>query len=121
MTKYILSVTYTPGQVLATSTFHGPTSSPTDVLQYPDEIDVIFPQNPKLGNCSLIVGELRKDINASPFLDLPSPIDLIKTGFRLPIGKAAGLWGYMIAFSVIENDVSTFYCLPDPELQVGSI
>lgn len=48
-------------------------------------------------------------------------IDLSKTQ-TLKVGAATGLWGFSIAFTIAHGDSSTsFYFVPDPELQVGSI
>jgi len=48
-------------------------------------------------------------------------IDLSKTK-KLKVGNLTGLWGFSIAFTVGHVDGTTsFYFVPDPELQVGSV
>lgn len=48
-----------------------------------------------------------------------NPIDLMKKQ-PLSVGNSAGLWGFAIAIETQQDGISSFYFLPDPELEVGS-
>jgi len=68
----------------------------------------------------LLSGSQSDKTKGAPFEE-GALIDLSKT-MNLKVGTSTGLWGFSIAFTVAHGDSSTsFYFVPDPELQVGSI
>jgi hypothetical protein len=48
-----------------------------------------------------------------------NPIDLMKKQ-PLSVGNSVGRWGFAIAIETQQDGISSFYFLPDPELEVGS-
>lgn len=48
-----------------------------------------------------------------------SPIDLMKKA-PLKVGDSTGRWGFAIVIEAQQDGISSFYFLPDPELEVGS-
>lgn len=48
-----------------------------------------------------------------------NPIDLMKKQ-SLKLGNSDGLWGFSISIEAQQDGISSFYYLPDPELEVGS-
>jgi hypothetical protein len=114
-----LSISVTPGQTLASWAFDGVADLELCQVNQGDTIEFSFDGNPTIAECVLISGQLGKGSSRSPF-NKPSPINL-EAKQKLTVGKTDGLWGFMVAFSITNADGTTsFYCLPDPELQVGS-
>lgn len=68
----------------------------------------------------LLSGSQSDQTKGAPFEE-GALIDLSQT-MMLKVGTSTGLWGFSIAFTVAHADSTTsFYFVPDPELQVGSI
>lgn len=122
-TTHQFAITYIPGIFEAGWTFNGQTDPPQCTVNTGDTIQVIFPDLAMVGEAMLLSGYqgLQKTPTPSPFRQA-SPINLLAGNQALTVGSKGGQWGFIIAFSIIDAAGNkSFYCVPDPELQVDSI
>lgn len=117
---YQLTVTYTEGQEVVTRwDFNNQGMPERCVVQHGDKIAFRFDGPGDVAECVLLAGALRNGQGSSPFNE-GNRINL-KGNSTLTVGNADGLWGFSIAFTARNADAtSSFYYLPDPEVQVGS-
>lgn len=118
-TEHHIVITATGGAPLATCTIDGvPTSKmtaqPGDTLAF----SFVGPKDvtTTLSDAVLFSGPSQHCSEPSPFRS--SQIQLTKHPKVLV--ENDGLWGFAIAFTLTQGSTSTFYFLPDPELEVGS-
>lgn len=118
-TTYALTVQYAQGQVLAKWNLVG-NRDPVPIQAQPgDKIAFTFSGPGDIVECVLISGQVHSGSASSPFTE-GNRINL-KAHSTLTVGTGLGLWGFAVAFSARNSDGTTsFYFLPDPELQVGS-
>jgi hypothetical protein len=116
-----LTITYVEGQMLATWSLDGTPFQDGDEFraQPGDKVAFQFDGPGDIAECVLISGPLETGCGGSPFVE-GNRINL-KAHSTLNIGQQQGLWGFTVSFSARNADATTsFYYLPDPELQVGS-
>lgn len=116
-----LAITYVEGQTLATWSLDDKPFQDGDEFraQPGDKVAFQFDGPGDITECVLISGQLQSGCGRSPFVE-GNRINL-KTHSTLTIGQQQGLWGFTVSFSAQTADGTTsFYYLPDPELQVGS-
>jgi hypothetical protein len=120
---YQLLVTYVQGQTLATWSLNGTPHQDGDQFQVQpgDKIEFQFAGPGDIVECVLISGQMdRRSHGNSPFAE-GNRINL-KARSTLNVGQQHGLWGFTISFSAADGDgTSSFYYLPDPEMQVGTM
>lgn len=117
-----LTVSYVQGQTLATWSLDGMQRDDGDVFeaQPGDKVSFQFDGPGDIAECVLISGQMESSCHgSSPFSD-GNRINL-KAHSILTVGANLGTWGFTISFSAHNGDGTTsFYYLPDPELQVGT-
>ena len=118
--NYNISIQYNPNNPMATWSIDGKT---TDLItaQVGDTLSFNFemPETPSttLSSATLFTGPRKPSADKSPFDKNQIPIE---QGSKLQVAHN-GYWGFSIAFTTTTADgVSSFYFLPDPELEVGS-
>lgn len=119
-TEYDISIQFNPNNPMATWSIDGKsealiTAKVGDTLSF----NFVMPTRPsvELQNATLFAGPRHPSTRSSPF---GSAQIQIAQGSKLTV-QNPGLWGFAIAFSTVAKDgVSSFYYLPDPELEVGS-
>lgn len=121
-TTHQLTVTFTQDQTLATWSLDGSPDKDRFAVLPGDKVSVDFdgPNDENITECVLISGQLQSHCrNNSPFT-AGNRINL-KSHPTITVGQEMGLWGFTISFSVYNGDgTSSFYFLPDPEMQVGT-
>ena len=117
-----LTVTYVAGQTLASWTLDGTQKQDGDSFQAQpgDKVAFQFDGPGDLAECVLISGPMQSGCHgSSPFTE-GNRINL-KANSTVNVGKYTGTWGFTVSFSAYNGDgTSSFYYLPDPELQVDS-
>lgn len=92
----------------------------TPILVSPrDTINFTFPDG-SVETALLLVGPRRKESGLSPFRG-GAQFNIFSGADMVVSDTSKGLWGFSVTFSVIEDGVTRFHFLPDPELEVGSI
>lgn len=118
-----LLVTYVEGQTLATWSLNGVPQDDGDTFNVEpgDKVAFQFDGPGDIAECVLISGQMNsRSHGSSPFTE-GNRINL-KAHSTLNVGQQMGLWGFTISFSTHNGDgSSSFYYLPDPEMNVGSI
>ncbi|MFS2218200.1 hypothetical protein ACEN9H_15555 [Massilia cellulosiltytica] len=118
-----LLVTYVEGQTLASWSLNGVPQNDGDLFdaQPGDKVAFQFEGPGDIAECVLISGQMNSRCHgSSPFTE-GNRVNL-KAHSTLNVGQLMGLWGFTISFSARNGDGSTsFYYLPDPEMNVGSI
>jgi hypothetical protein len=119
-TTYQLTVTYTQGQEIVSDWHFNDQAKPTCCqVQKGDKIAFRFEGPGDIAECVLLAGAQKSGQGSSPFNE-GNRINL-KGNSTLNVGNADGLWCFSIAFTARNGDATTsFYYLPDPEVQVGS-
>ena len=115
-------ISYEPGNPLAGWTFNNSSSHEMCQVQPGDLFQVVFPDPAAVCECVLLSGQTRTHTppTPSPFKS-STPLDPRAHPHGMTVGPIFGDWGFIIAFSIQDtNGAKSFYCLPDPELQVGS-
>jgi hypothetical protein len=117
-----LTVTYVQGQTLASWSLDGVQQEDGDSFkaQPGDKVAFQFDGPGDIAECVLISGQMESGCqSSSPFTE-GNRINL-KAHSTLTVSPQFGLWGFTVSFSAYNGDgTSSFYYLPDPELQVGS-
>ena len=120
---YQLLITYVEGQTLATWSLDGVQRDDGDQFQVQpgDKIAFQFDGPGDIAECVLISGQMSsKSHGSSPFTE-GNRINL-RANSTVNVGQQQGLWGFTVSFSAYNGDgTSSFYYLPDPELQVGTL
>lgn len=118
-----LLVTYVEGQTLATWSLNGVPQDDGDTFnaQPGDKVAFQFAGPGDIAECVLISGQMNSRCHgSSPFTE-GNRVNL-KAHSTLNVGQQTGRWGFTISFSTHNGDgTSSFYYLPDPEMDVGSI
>jgi len=120
MADYNIAIQFNPGNPMATWSIDGKIEAlikaqPDDTLTF----DFRLPDSPSvtLSSAMLFAGPRKPESLPSPFNH--SQIPLVQ-GSKVKVTND-GLWGFSIAFTTISQEgISSFYFLPDPELEVGS-
>jgi hypothetical protein len=117
-----LTITYVEGQTLATWKLDGVPQDDGDSFsaQPGDKIAFQFEGPGDIAECVLISGQMVDTCRSkSPFTE-GNRINL-KAHSTLTVASEYGVWGFTVSFSVHNSDgTSSFYFLPDPEMEVGS-
>jgi hypothetical protein len=119
---YQLQIVYVEGQTLATWKLNGVQLDDGDefTVQPGDKVAFQFDGPGDIAECVLISGAMESRCHGSPFNE-GNRINL-KTHSTVNVGSQFGLWGFTVSFSVHNGDgTSSFYYLPDPEMQVGTM
>ncbi|GAA4655323.1 hypothetical protein GCM10025794_14260 [Massilia kyonggiensis] len=118
-----LVVTYVPGQTLATWSLDGVQHEDGDQFQVQpgDKVSFQFDGPSDIAECVLICGQMASRCHgSSPFTE-GNRVNL-KANSTVTVGKSLGVWGFTVSFSTHNGDgTSSFYYLPDPEMQVGTM
>jgi len=118
-----LLVTYVEGQPFATWSLDGvPQKDGAKFNAEPgDKVAFQFDGPGDIAECVLISGQMNgRGHGSSPFTE-GNRVNL-KAHSTLNVGQQTGLWGFTISFSTHNGDgTSSFYYLPDPEMDVGPI
>jgi hypothetical protein len=121
-TTHQLTVTFVAGQMLATWSLDGTQRRDGDSFQAQpgDKVAFQFDGPGDIAECVLISGQMQSSCHgSSPFTE-GNRINL-KANSTVNVGKNLGTWGFTVSFSARNGDgTSSFYYLPDPELQVDS-
>lgn len=117
---YNITIQFNPGNPMATWSIDGKIEA-LIAAQVGDTLSFDFrlPDTPsmELTSAMLFAGPRKPSTDVSPFNQ--SQIPLVQ-GSKVKVAHE-GLWGFSIAFTTATKDgVSSFYFLPDPELDVGS-
>ncbi len=119
MADYTITIQYNPGNPMATWSIDGKIEAAI-AAQVGDTLtfDFEMPETPsvKLASAMLFAGPRKPSASISPFHRSQMPI---VQGSKLKV-EHDGDWGFSIAFTTTTDGVSSFYFLPDPELEVGS-
>jgi hypothetical protein len=117
-----LTVTYVQGQTIATWSLDGVQQPDGDSFpaQPGDKVAFQFEGPGDIAECVLLSGQMQSRCHgSSPFVE-GNRINL-KAHSTLTVGQQFGVWGFTVSFSAYNGDgTSSFYYLPDPELQVDS-
>ena len=117
-----LTVTFVAGQTLASWSLDNIPRQDGDSFQAQpgDKVAFQFSGPGDLAEAVLISGRMESSChNSSPFTE-GNRINL-KANSTVNVGKNTGTWGFTVSFSAHNGDGTTsFYYLPDPELQVDS-
>ena len=117
-----LVVTYIKGQTTATWSLDGVQHEDGDLFQVQPGDKVAFQFNgpDDIAECVLISGQMETRCHGnSPFTE-GNRINL-KANSTVNVGQQQGVWGFTVSFSTCSSDgTSSFYYLPDPEMQVGT-
>ncbi|VXB82846.1 hypothetical protein [Massilia sp. 9I] len=119
-TQYDVTIQFNPGNPMATWSIDGKiealiAAQKGDTLAFNFEM----PDSPamELASAMLFAGPRQPSTQISPFNKTQIPI---VQGSKVRV-EHDGLWGFSIAFTAVTKDgISSFYFLPDPELEVGS-
>jgi hypothetical protein len=118
-----LVVTYVKGQTTATWSLDGVQHQDGDLFQVQQGDKVAFQFNgpDDIAECVLISGQMdSRSHGSSPFTE-GNRINL-KAHSTVNVGQQQGIWGFTVSFSTRASDgTSSFYYLPDPEMQVGTL
>ena len=114
---YQLKVSFTQGQQIATWNFDDRGERPCCHVEEGDRIQFSFDGPGDIGECIALCGQMQDGLASSPFVE-GNRIDLKKTS-TLTAAPHAGRWGFSIAFTARNADAtSSFYFVPDPEVEV---
>lgn len=119
-TQYDITIQFNPGNPMATWSIDGKiealiTAQVGDTLAFNFEM----PDSPtlELASATLFAGPRKPATDISPFNKTQIPLT---QGSKVKV-EHDGFWGFSIAFTTVTKDgVSSFFFLPDPELEVGS-
>lgn len=125
--QYTMTIQFGQSSEIAEAAFEPtPKKKSGDILQFDagDTIKVKYAQSdnpgaPKVISSILLAGPKQSELPQSPFDADSSPIDLVANP-KLTIDSTVGIWGFSVAFTVEYKNSTSFYYLPDPELEVGS-
>lgn len=120
--NYQLTVTYVQGQTLATWSLDGVQHQDGDVIHVSpgDKITFLFAGPGDIAECVLISGQMQSGTHSSSPFTEGNRINL-KANSTVNVGKALGTWAFTVSFSAYNGDGTTsFFYLPDPEMEVGS-
>ena len=90
---------------------------PVIKAQKGDTVTFTFDVPGTLVQATLLSGPRKKNTTTSLFGS--NPIDVTKKQ-TLKVGNSDGRWGFAMAIEAEQDGISSFYFLPDPELEVGS-
>jgi len=118
--NYNITIQFNPGNPMATWSVDGKieafiSAQIGDTLAFNFEM----PDTPsvELASATLFAGPRKPATDISPFNK--TQIQIVQ-GSKVKV-EHDGFWGFSIAFTTVtQNGVSSFYFLPDPELEVGS-
>ncbi|MFS2020159.1 hypothetical protein ACEN88_26725 [Massilia sp. CT11-108] len=119
---YQLTISYVQDQPLATWSLNGVQREDGDVFeaQPGDKVAFQFDGPGDVAECVLISGQMQNGCRGSSPFSEGNRINL-KAHSTLTVGANMGLWGFSVSFSAHNgNGTTSFYYLPDPEMQVGS-
>jgi hypothetical protein len=117
-----LTINYVQGQTLATWSLDGVQREDGDQFQAQPGDKVAFQFNGPgdVAECVLISGQMQSSCHGSSPFSEGNRVNL-KAHSTLTVGANLGMWGFSVSFSAYTGDgTTTFYYLPDPELQVGT-
>lgn len=122
-TTHQLLVTYVKGNTTATWSLDGVPQQDGDQfkVQPGDKVAFQFSGPDDIAECVLISGQLQSKCHgSSPFTE-GNRVNL-KSHSTLNVGQNLGAWGFTISFSTRNSDgSSSFYYLPDPEMDVDTL
>jgi hypothetical protein len=118
-----LLITYVEGQTMATWSLDGVPQEDGDAfkVQPGDKVEFQFSGPDDVAECVLISGQMNTHSHgSSPFTE-GNRINL-KANSTVNVGQQHGVWGFSVSFSTRDGDgSSSFYYLPDPEVEVGTL
>ena len=118
-----LLVTYVKGETTATWSLDGAPHQDGDPfkVQPGDKVEFQFSGPDDIAECVLISGQMdSRSHGSSPFTE-GNRINL-KAHSTVNVGQQQGVWGFTVSFSTRNGDgTSSFYYLPDPEMDVGTL
>jgi len=118
-----LLVTYVKGETTASWSLDGVPHQDGDQfkVQPGDKVAFTFSGPDDIAECVLISGQMdSRSHGSSPFTE-GNRINL-KANSTVNVGQQQGVWGFTVSFSTRDGDgASSFYYLPDPEMQVGTL
>jgi len=118
-----LVVTYVQGQTLATWSLDGVPHQDGDkfLVKQGDKVSFQFSGPGDIAECVLISGQMETRCGkSSPFTE-GNRINL-KANSTVQVGQDLGTWGFTVSFSAHDGGGTTsFYYLPDPEMQVDTM
>ena len=120
--NYQLTVTYVQGQTLATWSLDGVQHQDGEVIHVSpgDKITLVFSGPGEIAECVMISGQMQSGAHSSSPFTEGNRINL-KANSTVNVGKALGTWAFTVSFSAYNGDGTTsFFYLPDPEMEVGS-
>lgn len=124
--QYTMTIQFNDSSEIAEAHFEPAPKKKGDIFQFDagDSIKVKYAQSgssgsPKVTSSILLAGPKQAEIPQSPFDASSTPIDLVANP-KVTIDSTNGYWGFSVAFTVANPGSTSFYYLPDPELQVGS-
>lgn len=124
--QYTMTIQFDQSSEIAEAVFEPTPKKSGDILLLDagDTIKVKYEQSgssgkPNVTSSILLAGPKKSKLPKSPFDSDTNPIDLVANP-KLTIDSTNGLWGFTVSFTVEDQDTTSFYYLPDPELQVGS-
>ena len=118
MPNYQIDVSYDANSSTASWKLDGQQPTPIVVTAH-DTISFTFDGPGTLSSAILMTGPIASGTPSSPFLG-GSQIN-IAPNYPLSITGGTGLWGFAVSFTTTTDGISSFYYLPDPELEVGPL
>jgi hypothetical protein len=116
MANYQIDISYDAESSNASWKLDGQQPTPI-VVSATDTVSFHFDGPGTLSSAILLTGPIAPDTPASPFRG-GAQIN-IAPDYPLAISGALGLWGFAVSFTTTQDGISSFYFLPDPELEVG--
>ncbi|WP_296945820.1 hypothetical protein [uncultured Massilia sp.] len=114
-----LKITFSQGRELASWEFDDKGTEKCCNVLPGDKINLTFDGPGHLAEGVLLCGQMQEGLSSSAFVE-GNHINL-KEHRTLTVAQQMGLWGFSIAFSARNVDATTsFYYVPDPEVDVGS-
>lgn len=118
-----LLITYVKDNPTATWSLDGVPQQDGDKfkVQQGDKVTFQFNGPDDIAECVLISGQMESKCHgSSPFTE-GNRINL-KAHNTVNVGQQQGLWGFTVSFSTRNGEgTSSFYYLPDPEMEVGTL
>lgn len=118
MANYQIDISYSADSSIATWKVDGEQPTPIFITGS-DTVSFHFDGPGALSSAILLTGPRDTATSApSPFMG-GSQINITPDYPLAPAG-VLGLWGFAVSFTTVTDGVTSFWFLPDPELEVGS-
>lgn len=117
MANYQIDISYDTTSSTATWKLDGQQPDPISIKPT-DTISFRFDGPGTLSSAILMTGPRAAGTALSPFVG-GSQLNITPDYPLAPAG-VLGTWGFTVSFTTMTDGVSSFYYLPDPELEVGS-